>query len=406
MSSTLILMPYRENCKMEGEILTKLKIARMHLASHVKQKEIARLWKCSKNTVGAIMKSCRSAPDEALAYLKNTTHIPIDDLPLFNFLKHGSRKPKSNKRCLPKTAEKLLLEKHDDLHYGFKRMCKHLKRAGFDVEVYTPSKIKGVYKRNKLGIKKVRTANGERRALYDYDKIAAFEFLNYDTKKVTDMHALPMDIYLKFKFQKDLPIYQWTIVDVKTKIRFLAWSHSLNSFFGLKFLEFVIVWLRAHQVQTKINVQFDGGSEFCSASKKKTVSWNQHFEKYDVFVYDTGGAKWKQNIIERTHRIDDEEFYCPRGEFINSKQDFLIEAQGWIIYYNNRISDSIGLEGISPKEKLQELGYTNADAICNFPCFILEDYWRPISDFFEIEKSQNVLTYYQGNYMRELHAGK
>lgn len=394
MSSTLILMPYKENCKIEGEILTKLKIARMHLASHVKQKEIARLWKCSKNTVGAIIESCRSAPAEAEVYLKNGLHIPLEKLELFNFLKYGSRKPKTNKRCLTEAEEKILLEKHGDLHYGFKRMCKHLKRAGFDTSVYTPSKIKGVYKRNQLQIKKVRTANGERRALYDYDKIAAFEFLNYDTKKVTDMHALPMELYLKFKFQKDLPIYQWTIVDVKTKVRFLAWSHSLNSFFGLKFLEFVIVWLRAHQVQTKINVQFDGGSEFCSASKKKTVSWNQYFKKYDVFVYDTGGAKWKQNIVERTHRIDDEEFYCPRGEFIKSKQDFLVEAQGWIIYYNNRMSDSIGLEGITPKEKLQELGYTNADAICNFPCLILEDYWRPISDFFEIEKSQNVLTYY------------
>jgi hypothetical protein len=388
-------MPYRENCKIEGEVLTKIKIARMHLASHLKQKEVARMWRCSKNTVGTIIESCRSAPVEAEIYLKSGMHIPSEKLWLFDFLKHRSRKPKSNKRCFSKDEEQVLLEKHGDLHYGFNRMYKHLKRAGLDASVYTKSKIKGAYKRNKLQIKKVRTASGERRALYDYDKIAAFEFLNYDTKQITDMHALPMGLYLKFKYQKDLPIYQWTIVDVKTKIRFLAWSHSINSFFGLKFLEFVLVWLRAHQVQTKINVQFDGGSEFCSASKRKTASWNQHFEKYDAFVYDTGGAKWKQNIVERTHRIDDEEFYCPRGEFINSKQDFLVEAQGWIIYYNNRMSDSIGLEGITPKEKLQDLGYTNADAICNFPCFILEDYWRPISDFFEIEKSQNVLTPYQ-----------
>jgi len=81
--------------------------------------------------------------------------------------------------------------------------------------------------------------------------------------------------------------------------------------------------------------------------------------------------------VERTHRIDDEEFYCPRGEFIDSKQDFLEEAQLWIMYYNNRISDGIGLEGITPREKLVQLGYQNAKDICNFPCFILEDYYKP-----------------------------
>jgi len=394
MSSTLILMPYKENCKVEGEVLTKLKIARMHLAAGVKQKELAEMWHCSKNTIGAIVDSCRSAPIEAVVYLKSTLHIPSEKLHLFDFLKHHSRKPNSNKRCLSEAEERVLLEKHENLHYGFKRMRRHLKRAGLDMNIYTPSKIKGVYKRNKLQVKRVRAANGERRALYDYDKIAAFEFLQYDTKKITDMHALPLDIYQKFKFNKELPVFQWTIVDAKTKIRFLAWSHSINSFYGMKFLEFVIVWLRSHNMRTKINVQFDGGAEFCSASKRKTASWNEYFTKYDAFVYDTGGAKWKQNLVERTHRTDDEEFYCPRGEFINSKQDFLVEAQDWIIYYNNRDNDGIGLEGITPKEKLQKLGYTNADAICNFPCFILEDYWRPFSDFFETGKSQNVLTPY------------
>jgi len=98
--------------------------------------------------------------------------------------------------------------------------------------------------------------------------------------------------------------------------------------------------------------------------------------------------------VERTHRIDDEEFYCPRGEFIDSKQDFLEEAQLWIMYYNNRISDGIGLEGITPREKLVQLGYQNAKDICNFPCFILEDYYKPFRQFFEIKKSQNVLTHY------------
>jgi len=391
----LILMPYKENCKIEGEVLTRIKIARMHLVSGVKQKELARIWRCSKNTINSIMGSCRNAPIEASLYLKSSLHIPSEKMHLFEFLKYGSRKPKSNKRCLAENEENILSSKHFKWSYGPKRMFKHLKRQGFDMNVYTLAKIKGFYKRSKYRVKKVRTANGERRTLYDYDKIEAFEFMQYDTKEITDMHALPWSIYQKFKTNPELPVFQWTIVDAKTKIRFLAWSHSIHSYYGMKFLEFVIIWLRSHNVYTKINVQFDGGAEFCSASDRKTAAWNEYFKKYDAFVYDTGGAKWKQNIVERTHRIDDEEFYCPKGEIINCKKDFLIEAQDWIIYYNNRTSDGIGLDGISPKEKLQSLGYTNANTICNFPCFILEDYWVPFTKFFEAEKSQNVLTHYQ-----------
>lgn len=398
MSYELILMPYKENCKIEGEILTKIKIIRMHLFGKISQKEIAQKWQCNKNTIGNIMKLCGQANLEAKKYLESGAHIPTEKLDLFDFLKNQSRKPKSNCRSLQKEEEEIIVKKQQDLHYGPKRIFKHLKRQNLNMAVYTLAKIKGVYKRKKLQVKKVRTANGERRALYNYAQIGAFEYLQYDTKKITDKHSLPLEIYEKFKKNPELPIYQWTIVDAKTKIRFLAWSHALDSFFGLKFLELVIVWLRAHQVFIKINIQFDGGSEFCRASKKKLALWNELLKKYDVFVYDTDGTKWKQNLVERTHRIDDEEFYCPRGEYINSKVDFLAEGQHWIFYYNNRISDSIGLEGITPQEKLAQLGYCNAQEICNFPCLILEDYFRPLSDIFNFQKSQNVLTYYQKSF--------
>ncbi|PIY78823.1 MAG: IS481 family transposase, partial [Parcubacteria group bacterium CG_4_10_14_0_8_um_filter_35_7] len=63
----------------------------------------------------------------------------------------------------------------------------------------------------------------------------------------------------------------------------------------------------------------------CSGSERKLKDWNEELFKYNIEVYDTGGIKWKQNLIERTHRTDDEEFYCPRGEFIQTKNDFLVE---------------------------------------------------------------------------------
>ncbi|PIY78824.1 MAG: hypothetical protein COY82_00425 [Parcubacteria group bacterium CG_4_10_14_0_8_um_filter_35_7] len=235
-------MSYKENCKVEGEVITKLKIARDYFCHKKKQKNIAKNIHCHYNTIGNIIRKCKIyASDEASYYLKNNTKIPTNKLNLFDFLKSNPRRPKSNKRCLVDEKENLILKKHEELNHGPKRLFKHLRRQGYDTKnVYTLGKIKGVYKRNKLKTKKIRTFNGERRPLYNYEEIGAFQYLQYDTKEIADRHSLPKEIYNKFKYGKLLK-YQWTITDAKTKTRFLAWSYSLSSFFGFKFLELTIV---------------------------------------------------------------------------------------------------------------------------------------------------------------------
>ena len=402
-----ILMPYKQNCKIEGEIMTRLKIAKLYFLERKTQKEIANNIDCHYNTIGNIIKKCKLyATDEVFYYLKTNEKIPAEKLSIFEFLKLDSRRPKSHSRCLGGSEKQLILRKQKKSNYGPKRLLKHLRRQGYDTKnILTLAKIKGVYKRKGLKTKKIRTANGERRALYNYDEIEAFEYLQYDTKYIVDKHSLPKEIYEKFKYQEDLPCYQWTIVDAKTKTRFLAWSYFLNSFFGFKFLEFIIIWLRAHNIRVKVHIQIDGGAEMCSLSKRKLEEWNKKLSPYNVKVYDTEGIKWKQNLVERTHRTDDEYFYCPRGEFIKTKEDFLVEGQHWIFYYNQEPNEGIGLDGLSPKGKLEQLGIYNAEAICNFPCLILEDFFflyqrsfREANDFshllFNTQKSQNVLTPY------------
>jgi len=393
-------MSYKENCKAEGEIMTKFKIARMYFASNKKQKDIGKYLGCHKNTINKIIKSCRQKDpnDEIWSYLHNC-HLQINlkkITELFGFLKHGSRKPKGNYRMLEADSaeEKFIVNEFEKLNYGPKRLFKTLRRRDSGLaRIYTLGKIKGVYERHKFKTKRVRTASGERRALYNYDKIGAFEYLQYDTKDIADMHALPAHLYEKFKNSRILPKIQWTIVDAKTKTRFLAWSYTRSSFFGYKFLEFVINWVRSHGIQSEIKIQMDMGCEFYSGSKRKQKKWNNDFKKYNAHVYDTEGVKWKQNLVERTHKTDDEEFYCPRGEKINTKTEFMIEGQFWIVYYNNRSSDGIGMNGKSPKEKLEELGFYNAKQICNFPCLILEDFFQPFMTFLDILDSQkNLIT--------------
>ncbi len=386
--------------------MTKFKIARGYFLNDYKQTDIAKSVNCHKNTINNIINKCKArGPDDVIwKYLHTNIHISQDNLDkLFSFLKNNSRVPHKCRLgfAIDSKEEKLIISKFSHGKYGYKRMYRHLKKQGYDVNnVYTLGNIKGVYKRNKLKAKKIRTSNGERRPLYNYDVIGAFEYLQYDTKEILDKHALPADIYEKFKNNPSLPKYQWTIIDAKTRVRFLAWSYHRCSFFGFKFLEYVICYLRAHNIDTKINIQMDMGSEFYSGSQKKQKEWNRYFNTYNAYVYDTEGQKWKQNLVERSHKTDDEEFYCPRAYYIEN--NFLTESQFWNLYYNNRSHSGDNMKGLSPEQKLEELGIVNADSICNFPCLILDDFFRPFQLYFdshtnineENKKSQNVLTPY------------
>ena len=370
------------------------------VVSGLTQVEVALNWQCNKNTVSAIMGLYRTLSEKQKLLIQQSS-LTTTDLTQFPELTHNSRRPHSHSRTLNATEETSVLDVHKDITFGPKRMYTHLKRQKKDMSVYTLAKIKGCYKRNGLMVKKIRTKNGERRPLYDYSKIAAFEHIHYDVKHITDQHALPKEIYDLFDQHPDLPIYQWTIFDAKTRMRFLGYSHTTSSFFGQRFLLFTILWLRAHNVHTHIKVLFDGGAEFCSASERKLADWQTFFTPYGVTVDQTRGDKVKQNNIERSHRSDDEEFYCPRGYYIKNKTDFLIEAQRWNMYWNNERPHS-GIGDVTPGEKLRSLGYSNAQAIGNFPTFVLEDIHQELyrlPQFMEERMiagvlSQNVLTPY------------
>ena len=153
----------------------------------------------------------------------------------------------------------------------------------------TTAQIKGVYKRNNLKLDKGRSSNGEVIHLYDYRKIAAFEYLHIDTKHILDKHALPSDIYENFEKSKEIPKYEWNIIDAKSRFRFIAYSHNLTAEFGFKFLLSTIQFIRGATCNREqhITVFADNGKEFCSGSERKEKEWNDilkltnaHLESY------------------------------------------------------------------------------------------------------------------------------
>jgi hypothetical protein len=69
------------------------------------------------------------------------------------------------------------------------------------------------------------------RSLYDYQAIGAFEDIHYDTKVLADMKSLPEEIYDNLKSNEHLPLYEWNIIDVASRSRFIAYSRGKSSTF-------------------------------------------------------------------------------------------------------------------------------------------------------------------------------
>ena len=134
-----IIMPYKQNCKVEGEVITKFKIAKLYFAHNKKQRDIAHRLNCHYNTVGGIIKKCKQFwSQEVSEYLLGQTKLSESQLEVFNFLKSSSRRPKTNRRCLQGENEQTILSLHENASYGPKRMFKHLKRQGYDTNaLYT-----------------------------------------------------------------------------------------------------------------------------------------------------------------------------------------------------------------------------------------------------------------------------
>jgi len=240
----------------------------------------------------------------------------------------------------------------------------------------TFSKIKWIYRKYNLRVRKVKTKSKRHRPAFDYQALSPFQVLLYDTKHILDKSALPSHIYDKFNLNPNLPIYEFNIFDVKSWFRFIAYSHKLNTTFWLYFLKFVLMFIRSIWVDFHISVFFDWWIEFVSNSPDKLNQWNDLFSHLNTtcYLYDWPRDS-RKNPIERSHKIDDEEFLIPRWYFINSKQDFIIEATNYSYYYNfQRGSTSKYKYWKTPFQIISEyLKPFFYNYLTNFPTLILDD---------------------------------
>lgn len=368
-------MSYKELVNSQWEVITRYRIIREILLNKWKKTEIAKRYSMHRNSISNILKIFKDKVSketkDILLSWKQLSQAEIETM--FMWLESASCRPIKLRWIATPELEKQvrnLFKKHGWWH---KRVRIFLLRRY--KKSYTEAIIKWIYKRNWFKVRKVRTRNWKSKPLYDYNSLLPFQNLHYDVKHILDQWALPKDIYDKYKLTKDLPIYQWTIIDACTRLRRLAYSHQINSTMGFEFIKIFLMFIRALCIDYRIRIWFDWWVEFCSASQRKLALRQEKLNPLNVEIYQYDWPKdIRKNLIERSHKTDDEEFYVPRSHKINDKDSFLKEANNWFIYYNKyREHTWVLMNWLTPYEKLCSYSIILPNRFLEFPTLILDE---------------------------------
>jgi transposase InsO family protein len=157
-------------------------------------------------------------------------------------------------------------------------------------------------------------------------------------------HRLQMDV----KFLERIPgtrkrLYQFTAIDDCTRIRVLKVYDACNQVTAIAFINDVIRRLpfRIHTVQT------DNGAEFQS-------HFHWHLDALDIrHVYIRPRTPRLNGKVERSHRVDDQEFYqlLDKDGITDDIHLFNEKLREWEDYYNYHRPHA-ALDGQTPYERL------------------------------------------------------
>jgi transposase InsO family protein len=157
-------------------------------------------------------------------------------------------------------------------------------------------------------------------------------------------HRLQLDV----KFLERIPgtrrrLYQFTAIDDCTRIRVLKIYDACNQRTAMQFIDEVVRRLpfRVHVVQT------DNGAEFQS-------EFHWHLERLDIrHVYIRPRTPRLNGKVERSHRVDDQEFYqlLDQDGISDDIHLFNEKLREWEDYYNYHRPHG-GLDGQTPYERL------------------------------------------------------
>lgn len=395
-------MPYKQNCKELGEVKAKLFVIKDIVLHGYSHKDAQFMHSCSKNTVTTIMYQFKErATENHKQLLQNNHSISQSMVDQFSFLKYSSRAPKTNPNTASKDQEDSVLALFNEKRgWGAKRVHNALKHR-MDISF---GLVKGVFKRNNLRRKKVRTSNGSVRSIYDMHELRVFEKMQVDLKHIADKKALPKESYEFYKNRKDIPKYQITFFFPKARIKLHLYCFKYSSDYSLRAILYALKYLRSCGISYPIDVIKDGGPEFTSNSTRKENVWNYQLSKLNARTYVC--EKRENNFIERSHRTDDDESYVPQTHRIHSREDFLNEADRYIQHFNHQRKHQ-GIQNQTPAQVAYDEGVYNIKRIVtNFKPFIIEDHYHALSNLLNDELDISEIRDDSGRYVFEKHCSK
>jgi len=295
-------------------------------------------------------------------------------------LEDKSRRPLHSPTKTASHFEELIVKEAKRTGFRYRRLTGYLRKK---LSLRFPEDtVKAILRRNGVKKKTRKTANARRRPLYDYEALMPFQELQLDTKHILDKDALPAEVYAHITHYR-LPLFEWNIIDVSTRIRFTAYSYELSSAFAIMFLSIVLLWLRTHNIRDSIRIRLDNGGEFCRGSQQKLNLWNEYLSWFNASLHPIPpGAKHLQAIVENSHKADDEYFLIIHAERCGSADQFLLKAQQWQDTWNcYRPSYGIAMHGLTPQEKLKTAKSMIHDHVIQFPVLLMENVLKSLGTF-------------------------
>ena len=240
------------------------------------------------------------------------------------------RAPQRSPRATPVDVVRKILYLRQQYHFGPGKIADYLKRF-HQVSVARSSvhRILGKHGMNRLPANQKHRPHAKRWQRYE---------------KPQPGHRLQIDV----KFLERIPgtrkrLYQFTAIDDCTRIRVLKVFDACNQRAAIHFLDEVVRRLpfRVHVVQT------DNGAEFQS-------QFHWHAERLDIrHVYIRPRTPHLNGKVERSHRVDDQEFYqlLDRNGVTDDIHLFNEKLREWEDYYNYHRPHG-ALDGQTPYERL------------------------------------------------------
>lgn len=249
-------------------------------------------------------------------------------------LKDKSRAPKYMPQATKQEIVDQILYLRKNYYFGPFKMRMYLRRY-HGVEI-TKTTIYRILKKHKLN----------RLPAYQRGIKHAKRFQNYE--KPIPGYNLQLDVKFLGKLKlgqeiREKKYYQYTAVDDCSRIRILRIYDRINQKTSIQFTDYALA-----RLPFKINcVQTDNGAEFSN---------QYHWHLCDLgirHIYIKPRTPRLNGKVERSHRIDQEEFYqLLNGKVIDSLEHFNFKIKKWQDYYNYERPHG-SLDGKTPFEKFQ-----------------------------------------------------